>query len=112
MLTISCRMLRASISDGNINGVWNLVLACRNCNRGENGKWDQIPSAPLLGRLHVRNEYLIHSHHPLRETLIQQTGTKTAERAAFLQKMHSAARELRIHVWEPEQRSRSVFHVD
>ena len=61
-----------------INGVANLVLACKECNRGESGKFDRLPSIPLLERLYFRNEYLIKSHHPLRETLISQTGLTEA----------------------------------
>jgi hypothetical protein len=55
----------------NINGVWNLVLSCVVCNRGPSGKFDMIPSSNLVARLHQRNEFLINSHHPLRETLIE-----------------------------------------
>lgn len=54
----------------NVDGVWNLVLSCSECNRGESEKFAQVPSIELLNRLHTRNEYLIGSHHPLRETLI------------------------------------------
>ncbi len=38
-----------------VDGVWNLVLACKQCNRGANGKFDRIPSVELLKRLHTRN---------------------------------------------------------
>jgi len=68
----------------NLDGVWNLVLACDQCNRGPKGKLDRIPALSLLERLHQRNEYLIESHHPLRETLINQTGKTAAVRASFL----------------------------
>lgn len=71
-----------------INGVSNLVLACKECNRGQNGKFDRLPSISLLGRLHRRNEYLIKSHHPLRETLMLQTGLTEAGRKDFLQKAY------------------------
>jgi len=50
-----------------IDGVWNLVLACRECNRGAGGKSARVPSLRLLERLWRRNEYLISSHHPLRD---------------------------------------------
>ncbi|MEI6336196.1 MAG: hypothetical protein WCS87_16675, partial [Methylococcaceae bacterium] len=63
-----------------INGVANLVLACTDCNRGVNGKFANLPSLPSLERLYERNEYLITSHHPLRETLIVQTGCSTEKR--------------------------------
>jgi hypothetical protein len=64
---------------GNINGIWNLVLACRACNRGEDGKFNLVPSRSLIERLHRRNEFLIASHHPLREALIKQTGGDLAK---------------------------------
>jgi hypothetical protein len=50
-----------------IDGVWNLVLACQQCNRGIGGKSDRVPTLHLLERLHLRNEFLIESHHPLRD---------------------------------------------
>ena len=68
----------------NLDGIWNLVLSCHTCNRGAKGKFDRIPSERLLRRLHNRNEYFIGSHHPLRETLMQQTGMNLTDRAAHL----------------------------
>ena len=56
---------------------------------------------PLLERLHQRNEYLIESHHPLRETLIRQTGVTTPERTRFLQGAWSAAKAVLVHEWKP-----------
>lgn len=67
-----------------LDGVWNLVLACTDCNRGQGGKSDRIPERPLLERLHARNECLIGSHHPLRETLRNQMGKTEAERRRFV----------------------------
>ena len=68
-----------------IDGVANLVLACQECNRGTNGKFEKLPSVSLLDRLYRRNEYLITSHHPLRETLIAQTGSSSERRQSYLQ---------------------------
>ncbi|SPC18468.1 HNH endonuclease domain-containing protein [Cupriavidus taiwanensis] len=84
-----------------IDGVWNLVLACQGCNRGASGKFHRVPSIRFLERLHTRNEYLITSHHPLRETLIQQTGNNEVGRRAFLWQMHVRALGSLIHQWEP-----------
>ena len=50
------------------------MLTCRRCNRGECGKFAQVPAIPYLERLRKRNEFLINSHHPLRETIINQMG--------------------------------------
>jgi hypothetical protein len=51
----------------NLDGVWNLVLSCCRCNRGKQGESARVPSIRFLKRLHRRNEYLIESHHPLRD---------------------------------------------
>ena len=79
---------------------WNLVLACQLCNRGPGGKGVRVPSQRLLARLHARNEYLIRSHHPLRETLMNQTGFREVDRKSFLRSCHQDAQSKLIHVWE------------
>ena len=85
-----------------IDAVWNLVLACKGCNRGPRGKFDRLPSLRLLKRLHTRNEHLITSHHPLRETLIVQTGGQEVARRGFLRTTFERARSVLIHEgWEP-----------
>lgn len=65
----------------NLDGVWNLVLACQSCNLA---KSDQRPHKKYIERLSKRNEFFIGSHHPLRETLINQTGGTPRERQDFL----------------------------
>jgi HNH endonuclease len=77
----------------NIDGVWNLVLASQLCNRGKNGKFGRLPDIRYLERLYQRNEFLITSHHPLRETLIQQTGNRERQRQEFLQSIYKTAQE-------------------
>ena len=84
-----------------IDGVWNLVLACRDCNRGEEGKFAKIPKLEFLDKLSTRNDYLITSHHPLRETLIRQTGNSEQKRHDFLQDSYKDAKEILIQTWEP-----------
>jgi len=75
----------------NLDGVWNLVLTCQKCNRG---KSNHLPRLNYLYRLKRRNDYLIDSHHPLRETLIRQTGQTEKERDKFLQEMDKVAVEV------------------
>lgn len=93
----------------NVDGVWNLVLSCPECNRGENGKFAQVPILELLERLHTRNEYLIGSHHPLRETLIMQTGNTERDRKYFLDKSYRFSKINLIHVWQPKAQGTSIF---
>ena len=88
---------------------WNLVLACSDCNRGIDGKSAQVPNIELLKRLHTRNEYLISSDHPLRETLINQTGKNEKTRQQFLQKSFNFSKERLIHLWQPKQQGCSLF---
>jgi hypothetical protein len=95
--------------DDSLDGVWNLVLSCTNCNRGSGGKFDLVPTLSLLKRLHRRNEFLISSHHPLRETLMGQTGTDEAERRRFLNHFHRRALAARLQQWEPELVQEPVF---
>ena len=94
-----------------INGVANLVLACIDCNRGANGKFAKLPSIPLLERLYNRNEYLITSHHPLRETLIYQTGNTTEKRQHFLQDAYNCSTTYYgiKQKWQPSQQGIATF---
>ena len=86
----------------NLDGVWNLVLSCRDCNRGVNGKSDRIPALSLLMSLHQRNEYLICSDHPLKETLINQTGQTEPQRRDFLNTIYKQVQLNPSTAWLPE----------
>ena len=88
-----------------------MVLACVDCNRGENGKFAKLPSIQMLERLHNRNEYLITSHHPLRETLISQTGISTEKRQRFLQDAYNCSTTYygMSQKWQPAQQGDSIF---
>ncbi len=83
-----------------VDGVWNLVLACQECNRGSKGKSTKVPTLKLLERLYQRNNFLISSHHPLRDTLIRQIGSSSADQLKFLQACHNKAKKALIHEWE------------
>ncbi len=94
----------------NLDGVWNLVLACKDCNRGVGGKFARIPDEKYLDRLYRRNEYLIISHHPLREALIVQTGANPRDRWRFLKEVDKRATELLPgEKWSIEQRQAAAF---
>jgi CRISPR/Cas system Type II protein with McrA/HNH and RuvC-like nuclease domain len=101
--------LKACAEGKPIDGVANLVLACQSCNRGAGGKFDKLPSLPLLERLHARNEYLVDSHHPLRETLILQTGLREQERVRFLQEAYDCAKISIATTWQPEANGTALF---
>lgn len=97
------KMLEGALSGLNLDGVWNLVLSCQSCNRGPGGKSDRVPEPRYLARLERRNNYLIESHHPLKETLERQTGTTKKSRRQFLKDTDRAAINFAIHRWQPEE---------
>ena len=83
-----------------LDGVRNLVLACRACN-GAAGKSAMTPALRYVERLHRRNEFLITSHHPLRDTLMLQTGANEKARGHWLNSVYGQAKEtLGGHTWE------------
>ena len=102
-------MLGSVFPEINYDGVWNLVLACQDCNRGSGGKFEKIPEINLLERLYIRNTFLIESHHPLRETLILQTGKTDRARTAFLNKVYNMAETRVINKWSPETKKEPLF---
>ena len=73
---------------------WNLVLACPTCNRGPAGKFAALPHNRYLERLYRRNEFLIGSNHPLRETLIMSTGVDAVRRRHYIKAVMDTARPL------------------
>ena len=93
-----------------VHQIWNLVLACKDCNRGVDGKFMSIPVPDLVMRLHQRNEYYILSHHPLRETLIQQMGVSEQQRRSFLSYFYARAQQMiPAKLWQPKEVEESVF---
>lgn len=86
-----------------IDNVWNLVLSCKDCNRGAGGKFARIADSVFLERLNKRNNYLIDSHHPLRETIIKQTGPTKEKREHFLKNFYHEATDLipTVEKWKP-----------
>ena len=93
----------------NLDGVWNLVLSCNACNRGVGGKFESVPDTRYVERLERRNNYLISSHHPLRETLIRQTGESQSLRRQFLQENLNGARLHQPSVWSTKALADPTF---
>jgi hypothetical protein len=94
-------VLKAASFLSNLDGIWNLVLSCRDCNRGEEGKFIKVPELNCLERLHTRNEYLIGSSLPLREVLCADTGHDTEARVSFLNSAYRESLKLLITTWKP-----------
>ena len=62
-----------------------------------------MPAARLVARLHERNTSLVDSHHPLRETVMLQTGADAEARASFLRARQRTALDALVHEWEPAE---------
>lgn len=98
--------LKISEYGGNVNGVWNLVLADKYINLDKSAK---IPELKYLERLYKRNEFYIASKHPLGETIINQTGKTAKERRSFLQKQYDLSLNLSIQKWNPKIELQPLF---
>lgn len=92
-----------------VDGLWNLVLSCRACNRGPAGKFDAAPASRLVERLWRRNEFYVGSHHPLRETILAQTGNTPDERRRFLEACLDLAGSAGLHPWLPASEHKPAF---
>lgn len=86
-----------------LDDVWNLVLACAVCNRGAAGKFHRLAHGDFIERLWQRNERLISSHHPLRESIIAATGTTPSARLEFLGSVQTRATEYARADWRPRR---------
>lgn len=89
-----------------IDGVWNLVLSCPECNSEKSGR---LPGLSVVEDLSRRNEYLISSHHPLRETLILQTGASSEKRRDFLEGLYRHSVPLLGTPWTPTKAYEDVL---
>ena len=89
--------------DLQLNNPWNLVLACKTCNRWESGgKAGNMPVKKFIDALYKRNEYFIESAHPLRENIILKTGNTPFKRQDFLLKRFEFAGQTHPPKWMPK----------
>ena len=56
-----------------------------------------------------RNEFLISSHHPLRETLMIHTGVLKQQRKSFIEDYYNRAHRAIIHTWEAVEKCEPLF---
>jgi 5-methylcytosine-specific restriction endonuclease McrA len=69
------KIVQLGLVSVNPNGVWNLVIACRDCNRGNEGKSDQVPERSYFEKLLTRNEYFTEEHkHAMKFSVLQSLG--------------------------------------
>lgn len=59
----------------NSNVMWNLVIACKECNRGNNGKFNSPPDKHYFDKLINRNILFTQEHkHSLKSTILMSLG--------------------------------------
>lgn len=69
-------------SNTNINpdGVWNLVIACKKCNRGQGGKFESPPSKDYQTKLITRNVLYTQEHrHSLKNSIKYSLNAETPD---------------------------------
>ena len=81
--------LSQSLSNYNLNGLWNLVLACNKCNLS---KRDLLPQKCLLEKLNIRNEIFATSKHSMLRTVAAYTGQTEPQRKRFLTSVYEEAK--------------------
>lgn len=59
------------------DGIWNLVIACKECNRGSGGKSDKLPSKYFQGEILNRNLLFTEEHrHSLKNSILMSLNAK------------------------------------
>lgn len=87
----------------NPNGVWNLVVACKSCNRGSDGKFDAPPSNKYFLKLKKRNILYVEEHkHSLKNSILSSLDAK--DKKGVSKKMDSLYKYFsHLKGWEPKE---------
>ena len=92
--------------DKKVDRIWNLVLACETCNRAKSSTLpnkDQNQKFPnYLEKLNHKNNALIRSPLPLKETILQDTGSTNSERTSFLNRIYNELYSEKPFSWTPD----------
>lgn len=57
----------------NDHQLWNLVIACKDCNRGANGKFEKLPDQNYLEKLKIRNKQIVKLMPGYKESILVDT---------------------------------------
>lgn len=86
----------------NSNGMWNLVIACQECNRGASGKFDQPPEVRYYDKLISRNILFTQEHkHSLKNTILLSIGANTPTEVRNKMQLFNSYFKLLIG-WKPK----------
>ncbi|KMV30376.1 hypothetical protein AB733_11930 [Photobacterium swingsii] len=85
-----------------VNGVWNLVIACRECNRGSDGKFDAPPQSEFYTKLLERNILFFEEHkHSLKNSICLSLRVQT--KLQIVNKMNTIYKHFKpIKGWQPK----------
>ena len=91
------------ISPLQVNGIWNLVICCQECNRGGSGKFDSPPSIDYFHKLIKRNLLFTEEHrHSLKNSiLISMNAFNSGEVESRMLKMYNLFYQ--ISGWKPKK---------
>jgi len=93
---------RIELLGANINGVWNLVISCKECNRGSQGKFNAPADKTYFEKLLRRNLFFTEEHkHSLKNSVLLSLGVKTT--FELTSKMNLLYKNTEIVVgWKPK----------
>ena len=99
------------LADVNINGIWNLVVACRDCNLGTNGKFNQIASEKYYTKLLVRNLCALQEHgHALKSSIQLSMNVQTESALIAKHRQIYAALSSSLSKWDPPSMEGAEWH--
>jgi len=86
------------------NGIWNLVVACQECNRGSKGKFDKPPKWYYFDNLLKRNLLFIEEHrHSLKNSILISLSASNAFEVETM--MKSVLNKFSLFdSWEPKNK--------
>ncbi|UJF17014.1 HNH endonuclease [Vibrio sp. SS-MA-C1-2] len=85
------------------DGVWNLVIACKKCNRGSDGKFDLPPATPFYDKLLTRNVLFFEEHkHSLKNSI--SLSLQITTKAGIKKRMQAIYNEFESESkWQPKE---------
>lgn len=92
---------RPNLNHINPDGIWNLVIACKECNRGNGGKFESLPSSNYQKKIVNRNVLFTEEHrHSLKNSILLSLDAKNHSEVEL--KMYAIFNNfIMIEGWKP-----------
>lgn len=99
---------RPELEHINPDGIWNLVIACKECNRGVGGKFERLPDYIYQNEIINRNVLFTEEHrHSLKNSIL--LSLKSTNHIDVKQKMYNLFNNFNmIEGWKPKL----IFHYE